>query len=93
MGYAPYTNDCYTKGQGRVLGEFREACYGHIFEYAARGTDFFPEDFQTDLPHVIFVGDDHQARLGHVKKTVATILCDEDDLQKWSIKGHREYAK
>jgi hypothetical protein len=46
--------------------------------------------FEPHLPHVIYVGD-HQPRLGHVRKTVATILCDVDNLQKWQIRWHRAF--
>lgn len=93
MGFAPYTNDRLKEGQGRVLGAFVEREYGHRFEYAERGSDLFPADFQPDLPHVIFVGSSG-ARLGNVKKTVATILCgDDEEPQKWQIKAHRAYLK
>lgn len=84
MGYAPYPN------QGRILGAFIEKGFGNVFEYAERSDNFFPPEFEPDLPHVIFVGD-HQPRLAHVRVTVATILCDEDNRQKWQIKSHRTY--
>jgi hypothetical protein len=90
MAYAPYFNGNLKEGQGRVLGEFREKEYGRVFEYAERGSDLFPLGFEPHLPHVIYVGD-HQPRLGHVRKTVATILCDMDDLQKWQIRSHRAF--
>lgn len=90
MAYAPYFNDNRKEGQGRVLGEFVEKEYGRVFEYAERGSDLFPVEFEPHLPHVIYVGD-HQPRLGHVRKTVATILCDVDNLQKWQIRWHRAF--
>ena len=90
MGYANYFNGNLKEGQGRILGAFIEKGFGNVYEYAERGSDLFPVEFEPDLPHVIFVGD-HQPRLGHVRKTVATILCDIDDLQKWQIKNQYAY--
>ena len=72
-----------------LLGSFVEAECEHTFEYEARYG--FPEDFHPDLPHVIHVGH-NETRLANVLKTVAYVLCDEDDLQKWAIKRHREFA-
>lgn len=72
-----------------LLGSFVETDCEHTFEYEARYG--FPEDFRPDLPHVIHVGY-NETRLANVLKTVAYVLCDEDDLQKWAIKRHREFA-
>ena len=73
-----------------LLGSFVEADFGHTFEYEARSG--FPADFHPDLQHMIHVGD-NQTRLANVLKTVAYVLCDEDDLQKWAIRRHREFTK
>jgi hypothetical protein len=87
MTYAPYFND-NLKGRGRVLGAFREKEFDHYFEYAERFD--FPEDFHPELPHVVFVHDG-QMRLANVKKTVLTMLVDEDEFEKWAIKSHIVY--
>lgn len=92
MSFSPYTNDHRTADQGRVLGCFNEKDHGLYFEYAERTDALFPNDFHPELPHVIFVGFGG-VRLANVRKTVLTVLADEDDVQKWSIKGHRVYAK
>lgn len=90
MAFAPYTNDRRAADQGRVLGCFDEKDHGLFFEYAERYG--FPADFHPELPHVIFVGFGG-VRLANVRKTVLTVLVDEDVTEKWSIKAHREYAK
>ncbi len=90
MSYAPYSNDRRTEDQGKVLGCFNEKSYGLTFEYAERTDALFPADFHPELPHVIFVGFS-EVRLANIKKTVATILVDEDDVEKWQIKTHRFY--
>ena len=91
MSLAPYFNDRRNADQPLVLGCFRECDHGHLFEFAERG-NLFPADFHPEMPHVIFVGHD-QTRLAHVKKTVLTMVDGEEQLQKWMIKGQREYAK
>jgi hypothetical protein len=90
MSFAPYGNNNRNADQGKVLGFFIEKDYGLFFEYAERTDALFPDDFRPEFPHVIFVGFG-EVRLANVKKTVATILRDEDDVQKWHIKGHRVY--
>jgi len=87
MSFAPYSNDCRTADQGKVLGLFKEVDYGHTFEYAERFG--FPADFHPEMPHVIFVG--HETRLAHVKKTVMTMVHGDGVVEKWMIKGHRVY--
>lgn len=91
MGYAPYGNNNRNAYQGKILGCFTEKDYGRSFEFAERTDDLFPADFHPELPHVIFLGFG-EVRLANVKKTVATILLDEDDVQKWHIKNHLVYA-
>lgn len=82
MSLAPYFNDRRNADQPLVLGCFRECDHGHLF----------PADFHPEMPHVIFVGHD-QTRLAHVKKTVLTMVHDEGVVEKWMIKGQREYSK
>jgi len=91
MSLAPYFNDRRNENQPLVLGCFRECDHNHLFEFAERG-NLFPADFHPEMPHVIFVGYG-QTRLAHVKKTVLTMVHDEDAVEKWMIKGQREYAK
>ena len=91
MAYAPYSNYYRTADQGEVLGCFREKDHGLTFEYAKRTDALFPDDFRPEFPHVVFVGHG-EVRLAKVLKTVLTMLVDEDDVQKWQIKSHREYA-
>ena len=91
MAYAPYSNYYRTADQGKVLGSFVEKDHGLYFEYAERTEALFPADFRPEFPHVVFVGHG-EVRLANVKKTVLTMLVDEDDVQKWQIKAHQEYA-
>lgn len=92
MSFAPYSND--NRGdKPMILGFFREADYNHSFEFADRG-NFFPADVHPEMPHVIFVGAfGEEVRLAHVKKTVLTMVNSDDVVEKWMIKGQREYAK
>ena len=90
MAYAPYSNDRRTADQGKVLGCFREKDHGQTFEYAERTDALFLDDFRPEFPHVVFVGHG-EVRLAKVLKTVLTMLVDEDDVQKWQIRSHREY--
>ena len=89
MAYAHYTNDRIPADAKPILGCFKEVDHGHTFEYAERFG--FPADFHPEMPHVIFVGYG-ETRLSHVKKTVLTMVHDDDGLvEKWMIKGHRVY--
>ena len=98
MAYAPHCNTHVAQQIAAgilptplplVLGVFTEKEYGHPFEYAERR---WPDDeFHPELPHIIYVGDG-QTRLAKVLKTVAWVLCGDEDLQKWDIKGHRVYG-
>ena len=72
-----------------LLGSFNEAEFGKHFDYEARSG--FPDDFRPEFPHMIHVAD-NQTRLAKVLKTVVYVLCDEDDMQRWAIKRHREFA-
>jgi hypothetical protein len=92
MAHANYFNDTRTADQGRILGCFREKDHGQYFEYAERTDALFPADFHPELPHVVFLGQfGKEVRLANVKKTVLTMLIDEDWIDKWHIKLHREY--
>ena len=73
----------------KLLGCFDEAEFGKHFDYEARYG--FPDDFRPEFPHMIHVAD-NQTRLAKVLKTVVYVLCDEDDMQRWAIKRHREFA-
>lgn len=102
MGYAPHSNgdvkqQLYVlRAQGStaptalplILGEFTEAEFGKRFEYAERR--WFDDDMQPDFPHIVYVGDG-QARLAKVLKTVAYVLTGEGEVQKWTIKMHRQF--
>lgn len=96
MGYAPHTNtDVQTqlrhghKALPILLGQFVEREFGHTFEYSERQ---WPEDkYHPELQHVVYVGDG-QMRLARVLKTVAYVLTNDDELQRWRIKSHKAYA-
>lgn len=98
MAYAPHTNTDFAHGQDvpLLLGSFREAEYGHTFEYAVRPNDGV--DFAPDAPHIIYVGGavGDRTRYAKVLKTVAWVATDEDAegqpvWQKWAIKEHHNY--
>jgi hypothetical protein len=90
MAFAPYINAHRRADQGEVLGCFREKDHGLTFEYAKRTDALFPDDFRPEFPHVVFVGHG-EVRLAKVLKTVLTMLVDEDWIDKWHIRSHREY--
>ncbi len=79
----------YALDYQNLAGSFVEAEFGHTFEYRVRQDK---TNYRADLPHLIYVGD-NQTRFAKVLKTVAYVLCDEHDLQKWAIKRHREFTK
>ena len=95
MGYAKHDNtdvQCQIRDGVRtlpmILGQFREAEIGQMFEYTER---WHPaDDFHPELQHMICVADG-QYRLANVLKTVAYILTGEGEIQKWKIKQHRSY--
>lgn len=90
MAFAPYINAHRRADQGEVLGCFREKDHGLTFEYAKRTDALFHDDFHPEFPHVVFVGHG-EVRLAKVLKTVLTMLVDEDWVDKWHIRSHREY--
>lgn len=97
MAHAPHTNDDVA-AQARagliptpcpkVLGGFREADHGHWFEYAERRWPC--DDIEPALPHIVYVGNG-ETRLAKVLKTVAFVLVDEGQIERWHIKAHRIY--
>lgn len=103
MAYAPHHNGETFNGLGEqvrpiIAGMFREADYGHTFEYAERMGDeraaVWPE-----FPHLIYVGTPGctETRKARVLKTVAYIVTDEAAdgspvVEKWSLRGHRQYG-
>lgn len=110
MAFAPHTNQDVRQQieMGLVpsplpllLGQFREADHGHMFEYAERR--WFSDHVAPEMPHVVYVGTSGSnsvgvvTRLAKVLKTVAYIVVDEDEngnpvIEKWSIKQHRAYS-
>ena len=90
MAFAPYSNAYRTAEQGKVIGCFNEKTYGLYYEYAERTDALFPDGYHRELPHVVFVGHG-EVRLANVRKTVAAVLVDEDQVDKWEIKSRREY--
>ena len=88
MAYWTHTKD--------PIGVFVEKDVGNHFEYSLNGE----RESWCDFPHKIWVGglvNDQGYRYGTVKKTVAYVAVDEDDmgmpvLEKWNIKKHKEYS-
>ena len=92
----------------RVAGRFQEKEFGALFEYAELdpGAAHFEYDKGIGATHLIYVGPwcrpqpgiDRGSRAAIVKRTVAYVAVDEDDMgrpvwEKWSIKNHMEYAR
>jgi hypothetical protein len=85
MAYWTHTKD--------PIGAFVEKEVGNHFEFSLNDRDTW-----CDFPHKIWVGDvvGQGYRYGTVKKTVAYIAVDEDEVglpvvEKWAIKNYREY--
>jgi hypothetical protein len=78
-----------------LLGSFREADRGHLFEYAARpDRTFAPAGFAPECPHIVYVNESY--RFARVLKTVAWVCVDEDEngepvMERWDIRQHRHY--
>lgn len=98
MAYAPHTNnDVLAQARAgliptpspAILGQFTETEFGHAFEYAERRWPC--DDIEPALPHIVYVGNG-EARLAKVLKTVAFVLVDEGQIERWHIKKHRAYA-
>jgi len=94
MAFAPYANNARGINAPAILGGFTERDHGNLFEYTSNPGCSFAS--RSEFPHRIFVKTDGETRFGRVLKTVAYVVIDEtaDGLpvvEKWSIKGHREY--
>ena len=86
-----------------LAGYFTEHDYGRPFEYKSNPEMVLHPDLKTGrntiYPHLIFVGPEgEQVRRALVKKTVAYVVVDEIDndkfvIEKWKIKNHRLYAR
>lgn len=84
-----------------LVGYFVEKDYGRPFEYKNNPEKPMRVDMKTGrnavYPHLVFVGPEgDQMREAFVKKTVAYVVIDELDcdrylVEKWNIKGHRAY--
>lgn len=70
-----------------LVGRFVEVDFGKIFEYKLNKTGMF-----TEFEYIMFVGGD-QERFANIKKTVAYVLVDEYEVQKWNIKQHKVYER
>ena len=102
MAFAPHTNDRRHIGfDPIVLGQFREFDTDNTFEYGDRHSapccDFCSYGWadMADFPHVVFTTDGK--RYARVLKSVAYVVVDENEfgqpvVEKWSTRGHREYA-
>ena len=86
-----------------LVGYFTEKDYGRPFEYKNNPEMVLFPDMKTGrsavYPHLVFVGPEgDQMRNAFVKKTVAYVVVDEYDndkyrIEKWEIKNHRSYQK
>ena len=103
MSVAPHSNTDIDRGQQNlplVLGCFSEKDHGHHFEYA-KNPEFvlFPDlstGVNTEYPHLVYVGPFAETRMALVKGTVAYVVVDEIDtdryvIEKWYIKAPRKY--
>jgi hypothetical protein len=78
-------------GDGTILGGFREADYGHYYEFSENIDELYPE-----YPHKIWVTDpktniDQGYRYGRVLKTRCKILVDEGVEETWHFKQNSLY--
>lgn len=95
MAFAAY------RSAQNLKGYFTEKDYGRPFEYKSNDTLVLHPDLKTGrntvYPHLVFVGPEgDQVRMALVKKTVAYVVVDEIDndryvIEKWNIKNHRSY--
>lgn len=84
-----------------LAGYFTEKDYGRPFEYKMNPEFVLHPDMKTgrnvQYPHLVFVGPNgDEVRRAFVKKTVAYVVVDEIDtdkyvIEKWNIKNHRSY--
>ena len=87
----------FDRGDSSIIGQFREKEFGHLFEYSANPNYGIDAEWDTEWPHIIWVGHGEQ-RSGRVVKTVAYVITDihpDGDLMvnNWAIKGHRIYDR
>jgi hypothetical protein len=86
-----------------LAGCFNEKTYGRPFEYKMNPEMVLHPDLKTGrntvYPHLVFVGPHgDQVRMALIKKTVAYVVVDEIDtdryvIEKWDIKNNRPYRK
>jgi hypothetical protein len=105
MAFAPEAVS-FDRGDGTILGGFYEKDCGQWFEFS-KNTDAFNCAFNQEdaqYPHKVWVttpipGIDGGYRYARVLKTVAYIVCDEDEngavIEKWNLKQNslKEYRK
>ena len=90
-----------------LAGRFEEKDFGHLFEYIRLDPDnpHHAYDISIGATHQVYVGPwctpqpdiDRGTRAAIVKRTVAIVAVDEDDMgrpvwEKWQIKKHMEYT-
>tara|TARA_R100000951_G_scaffold36334_2_gene31097 strand:- start:1946 stop:2314 length:369 start_codon:yes stop_codon:yes gene_type:complete len=105
MAYAPDSVGFHT-GDGSILGSFREASDGRVFEFSRNPNHESIAGYQnswgSEFPHLIWVGSStghsNGYRFGRVYKTTLKIVTDEGDLglpviEQWQIKNYRLYRK
>ena len=86
-----------------LAGCFDEKEHGRAFEYKKNPDTVLYPDLRTGrnvvYPHLIFVGPlGDQVRMALIKKTVAYVVVDEIDvdrwkIEKWDIKNHVSYPE
>lgn len=84
-----------------LTGYFTEKDFGRPFEYKMNPEMVLHPDMKTGrntvYPHLVFCGPEGvQVRRAFIKKTVAYVVVDEIDndkfvIEKWQIKNHRLY--
>lgn len=92
----------------RIAGRFREKEFGRVFEYILLDPHNHQHGYDISIgaTHLVYVGPwcrpqpgiDLGSRAAIVKRTVAYVAVDEDDMgrpvwERWSIKNHMEYAR
>ena len=92
MSYYTYTKD--------PIGVFVEKDTGNYFEFSVNDEPMTAH-LGEDMPHKVWVGGGGVCgmtgwRFANVRKTVATIVVDEDEfglpvMEKWYIRNHKEY--
>jgi hypothetical protein len=93
MAYYTYTQ--------KPIGVFVEKDTGNYFEYSVNDEPY-SNPLAEDFPHKVWVGGGGVAgmtgwRFAHVRKTVATIVVDEDEYglpvtEKWYLRSNKEYS-